>query len=115
MQMKSIGQDSGKIWNKTSTRLGDALAVSRFDEHGARAAVPLLWDRSVASEASQLCTENSLDVGNFDYVTRFELFLAAFDHGIVHFDRYLAFGSSDEVAIFGPVDQGCDGGSEPPF
>jgi hypothetical protein len=60
MQMKSIGQDSGKIWNKTSTRLGDALAVSRFDEHGARAAVPLLWDRSVASERPSYVPKTAL-------------------------------------------------------
>jgi hypothetical protein len=65
--------------------------------------------------ASQLCTKNSLDVCNFDYVTRFELFLAAFDHGIIHLDLYLVFRSSDEVAILGSVNQGCDGGSEPPL
>src|SRR5208282_1591030 len=64
--------------------------------------------------AWQLCSKNGLDTCDFDYVTRFELFLAAIDHDIVHFDCYLIFRSSDEVAILTSVNHGCDAGSEPP-
>src|SRR5208337_4455800 len=43
----------------------------------------------------------------------FELFLAAVDHDVIHPDCYLVFGTSDEVAILGSVNQGCNTGSEP--
>src|SRR5208337_2717744 len=75
----------------------------------------VLWGSKGCLRASQLCSKNSLDIRDFDYVTRFELFLAALDHGIIHFDLYLVFGSSDEVAILASVNQSCDAGSEPPL
>ena len=58
--------------------------------------------------ASRLSSKNSFDVRDFDYVTRFELFLAALNHDVIHLDLYLAFGSSDEVAVLTPINQSCD-------
>ena len=63
----------------------------------------------------ELYSKNSLDICDFDYVTRFELFLAALNRDIIHLDLYFVFGSSDDVAILGSVNQGCDAGSEPPL
>ena len=64
---------------------------------------------------SQLCSKNGFNMCEFDYVTRFKLLLATLDHNVIHPYRYLVFGSSYEVAIFGSVDQGCNAGSKPAF
>ena len=37
----------------------------------------------------ELYSKNSLDICDFDYVTRFELFLAALNRDIIHLDLYL--------------------------
>lgn len=63
--------------------------------------------------ASRLCRKNSLDICDFNYITCCKLFLAALDDNVIHPYRYVVFRSSDEVAILGSVDQGCNAGSEP--
>jgi hypothetical protein len=73
----------------------------------------VLWESKDCLRASHLCSKNSLDIREFDYVTCFKLFLAALDHDVIHPDCYLVFGSSDKVAILGPIDQGRNAGSEP--